>query len=277
MGWYIARRRWEGTLVLLAFALYFLYNATLSSWHGGGPFGLRRIVNVLPLLAPGLACLLAWMHQWRENMAGAAPPTNTGARGQMLATDAQPTVERERTVGAQLALGDIQPTVERERMVGAQLALGTQPLIATQLAVGDRRSAVGGRRLVVGSMWPLTLCALCLGWSTALLLRYLGYLIPHHPSELGTLTVSEFVLAPNNLPWYKLPQIVGSALFPRLLIQGASNPAGGEWVPFGLLLGATVLVVVAVVAGIAWLHRRATSGPRASAGRPVEQLRPSGV
>ncbi|MFL5805163.1 MAG: hypothetical protein ACJ8CR_25905 [Roseiflexaceae bacterium] len=126
-------------------------------------------------------------------------------------------------------------------------------------------------------MWPLTLCALCLGWSAGMLLRYLSYLIPHHPGELGGLSVSEFVLAPNNLPWYKLPQIVGAALFPRLLIQGAGNPAGGEWVPFGLLLGATVLVVVAVVAVVAWLHRRATGAPRAGAGRRVERLRPSGV
>ncbi|HEX9439304.1 MAG TPA: glycosyltransferase family 39 protein, partial [Roseiflexaceae bacterium] len=172
MGWYIVRWRWEGALVLLAFALYFLYNATLGSWHGGGPFGLRRIANVLPLLTPGLACLLVW------------------------------------------------------------------------LARRGRES-------------PLTLCALCLTWNVALLLRYLGYLIPHHPGELGTLTVGEFVLAPNNLPWYKLPLIVGNALFPRLLIQGAGNPAGGEWVPFGLLLGATILVVVVTIAALAWLHRRA--------------------
>jgi len=53
----------ESPLVLLAFALYFLYNATLGSWHGGGPFGLRRIANILPLLTPGLACLLGWMQE----------------------------------------------------------------------------------------------------------------------------------------------------------------------------------------------------------------------
>jgi hypothetical protein len=104
--------------------------------------------------------------------------------------------------------------------------------------------------------WPLTLCALCLTWNAALLLRYLTYLIPHHPSELGTLTVAEFVLAPNNLPWYKLGPIVGNALFPRLLVQGLGNPAGGEWAPFGLLLGTTALILTGAVAGIAWLHGR---------------------
>jgi hypothetical protein len=67
MGWYIAWRRWEGLLVLLAFALYFMYNATLGSWHGGGPFGLRRIANVLPLLTPGLACLLVWLDRRTTN------------------------------------------------------------------------------------------------------------------------------------------------------------------------------------------------------------------
>jgi hypothetical protein len=192
MGWYVARRRWEGALALLAFALYFLYNATLGSWHGGGPFGLRRIANVLPLLTPGLACLLVWVGQFGTN-------------------DQRPTTNDQR------------PTTNDER----------------------RRSA-----------WPLTLCALCLTWNAALLLRYLTYLIPHHPSELGTLTIGEFVLAPNNLPWYKLGPIVGNALFPRLFVQGLGNPAGGEWAPFGLLLGATALILIGVVAAIAWLHSR---------------------
>jgi hypothetical protein len=100
------------------------------------------------------------------------------------------------------------------------------------------------------------LCALCLTWNAALLLRYLTYLIPHHPGELGTLTIGEFVLAPNNLPWYKLGLVVGNALFPRLLIQGLSNPAGGEWAPFALLLGAIVLILAGTVAVIAWLHSR---------------------
>jgi hypothetical protein len=301
MGWYIARRRWEGALVLLAFTLYFLYNATLSSWHGGGPFGLRRLTNVLPLLAPGLACLLAWMHQSHLNVADATS-------GQLAVGSVQPAVERERVVGEQLP-------VERERAVGSrQSAVSSQQsaVSSRQSAVGSRQSAVGsqqsavssrrsavgsrrprnvyrspfvgrrpsvvGRRLsAVDSMWPLTLCALCLGWSAGMLLRYLSYLIPHHPGELGGLSVSEFVLAPNNLPWYKLPQIVGAALFPRLLIQGAGNPAGGEWVPFGLLLGATVLVIVTVVAAIAWLHGRATGAGRTGTGRRVERLRPSEV
>jgi hypothetical protein len=270
MGWYIARRRWEGALVLLAFGLYFLYNATLGSWHGGGPFGLRRIANVLPLLTPGLACLLSWMHQFRMNTIDVAAVSGM--------VDIVP-----HTVGEQLP-------VERERAVGEPEAavssqesshdLHTTTFTSSPLhpfTPSSQWSVVGRRSSVVGPMWPLTLCALCLGWSAGLLLRYLTYLIPHHPGELGSLSVSEFVLAPNNLPWYKLPQVVGAALFPRLLIQGASNPAGGEWVPLGLLLGTTILVVVAVVAGIAWLHRRARATPRTGAGQRVELLRPSEV
>jgi hypothetical protein len=183
MGWYIAQRRWEGALVLLTFALYFLYNATLSSWHGGGPFGLRRIANVLPLLTPGLACLLGWIGQ-------------------------------------------------RHR---------------------DALSKAWHRPL-----WPLTVCALCLGWNAAMLLRYLTYLVPHHPGELGSLSISEFLLAPDNLPWYKLPQIIDAALFPRMLIQGIGDLTSSEWVPFGLLLGTTVLALVATMAGIMWLHAQVT-------------------
>ncbi|MFL5801998.1 MAG: hypothetical protein ACJ8CR_09690, partial [Roseiflexaceae bacterium] len=124
MGWYIARRRWEGALVLLAFTLYFLYNATLSSWHGGGPFGLRRIANVLPLLAPGLACLLAWMHQSRINVVDVATANGEAAR-------AMP-----RAVGGQLAVGGVQPAVERERAVGDQLA------VERERVVGDQHSGV---------------------------------------------------------------------------------------------------------------------------------------
>jgi hypothetical protein len=210
MGWYIARRRWEGALVLLTFSLYFLYNATLGSWHGGGPFGLRRIANVLPLLTPGLACLLVWLGQLRLGEAPIAAPT----------ADRRP------------------PTADRSSQY---------------------------------STWPLTLCALCLAWNAALLLRYLAYLIPHHPGELGTLTVGEFVLAPNNLPWYKLEAVVGGALFPRLLIQGAGNPAGGEWGPLALLLGAAALIVVGAVALIAWLHGRVLALSNADASQ-VAQL-----
>lgn len=169
MGWYIAHRRWEGLLVLLTFVLYFLYNATLGSWHGGGPFGLRRIANVLPLLTPGLACILAWLSQ------------------------------RARTAAA-------------------------------------------------------TVCGLCLAWNAGLLLRFLAYLIPHHPGELGNLTVGEFLLAPDNLPWSKLAPIVSNALLPRLTIQAARHPASATWAPLGLLLGAIVVICSGTIALIAWLH-----------------------
>jgi hypothetical protein len=177
MGWYIARKPWEGALVLLTFTLYFLYNATLGSWHGGGPFGLRRIANVLPLLAPGLAAILAWLAQ--------------------------------RTRAA-----------------------------------------------------ALTICVLCLTWNMGLLLRFLAYLIPHHPGELGDLSVVEFMLAPDNLPWSKLRSIVANALFPRMLIQRVGQPAASAWVPFGLLLVATIVICGATIGLIAWLHSRSSDARR---------------
>jgi hypothetical protein len=218
MGWYIARRHWEGSLVLLAFALYFIYNATLGSWHGGGPFGLRRIANVLPLLTPGLACLLMWL-------------------------DRRPTTD------------DLRPTTDQ------------RPKTNDQFLEPRTRDALSNPQ---PPSWPLTLCALCLIWNAALLLRYLTYLVPHHPGELGTLTVGEFVLAPNNLPWYKLGPVVGNALFPRLLLQGLGNPAGGEWVPFGLLLGATALIMAGVVAVLAWLHGHVRRISVADAGQAAQ-------
>ncbi len=70
-----ARHDRAGWWLLLTFVLYFGYNATLSSWHGGGPFGLRRIVNVLPLLAPGMGWALAWL----ARRAPAAPIAVLGA------------------------------------------------------------------------------------------------------------------------------------------------------------------------------------------------------
>jgi len=51
------RRPW-GIWVLLALALYFGYNATLESWHGGGTFGLRRLTNAFPFFLLGVAALL---------------------------------------------------------------------------------------------------------------------------------------------------------------------------------------------------------------------------
>jgi hypothetical protein len=101
----------------------------------------------------------------------------------------------------------------------------------------------------------------------------LTYLIPHHPSELGTLTIGEFVLAPNNLPWYKLGPVIGNALFPRLLIQGLGNPAGGEWAPFGLLLGAIVLILAGTIAAIGWLHGRAQRRSIADGGQAAQPQR----
>jgi hypothetical protein len=237
MGWYVARRPWEASLALLAFALYFMYNATLGSWHGGGPFGLRRIANVLPLLTPGLACLLVWL-------------------GRLQTTDHQrPTNDQRPTTNDQRRMQD-RSTKTKEQSDDKQSAAdyGLRTTDYGQLAT-----------------WPLTLCALCLTWNAALLLRYLTYLIPHHPSELGTLTIGEFVLAPNNLPWFKLGPVVGNALFPRLLVQGLSNPSGGEWAPFALLLGATLLILAGTAAAVAWLHGRAQ---RVSIADPSQTAQP---
>jgi hypothetical protein len=58
------RRPW-GVFVLLAFGAFFLYNATLGSWHGGGTYGLRRLTNAFPFLLLGVAALLDRIRRWR--------------------------------------------------------------------------------------------------------------------------------------------------------------------------------------------------------------------
>ncbi len=65
------RRPW-GIWVLLGLALYFCYNATLESWHGGGTFGLRRLTNAFPFFLLGVAVLLERLRRWRAESAAVA-------------------------------------------------------------------------------------------------------------------------------------------------------------------------------------------------------------
>ncbi len=59
LGLVAARRPWAGLCLGLGFALYLFYNMTLSTWHGGGAFGLRRLTVLAPWCALGLAAVLA--------------------------------------------------------------------------------------------------------------------------------------------------------------------------------------------------------------------------
>ncbi len=65
------RRPW-GAMALVGMAVFFLYNATLGSWHGGGYFGLRRLTNAYPFFLLGLAALLDRLRRWRPAAAVAA-------------------------------------------------------------------------------------------------------------------------------------------------------------------------------------------------------------
>ncbi len=169
LPWHVARRGLEGWLVVLAFCLYFLYNATLFDWHGSGTFGPRRLANVWPLLAPGLALLLEALHR-------------------------------------------------RARWL------------------------------------PLALCTLAVTWSTAVLVRFVSYQLPRQTSELAALGVAEFVLAPDNLPWGALPNLLRGALVPRLILRAIGSGAAADWVQCAVLLGGLVIVATAGVQGIRWLN-----------------------
>lgn len=62
------KRPW-GSYILLTLGVYFLYNATLESWHGGGTLGLRRLVNAFPFFLLGMGALLERIRRWRPSAA----------------------------------------------------------------------------------------------------------------------------------------------------------------------------------------------------------------
>ncbi|GMV94769.1 MAG: hypothetical protein AMXMBFR82_45470 [Candidatus Hydrogenedentota bacterium] len=55
-------RRARGVAICMAILLaaYVYMNAAIASWFGGGSFGMRRFVGVLPFMAPGIAAFGAW-------------------------------------------------------------------------------------------------------------------------------------------------------------------------------------------------------------------------
>ncbi|MGC8960515.1 MAG: hypothetical protein ACP5OO_12175 [Chloroflexia bacterium] len=77
------KRPW-GIWVLLGLALYFGYNATLESWHGGGTFGLRRLTNAFPFFLLGIAALLERLRRWRTESAVAAALVSVFWSGMVL-------------------------------------------------------------------------------------------------------------------------------------------------------------------------------------------------
>jgi hypothetical protein len=74
------KRPW-GAIVLVGMVVFFLYNATLGSWHGGGYFGLRRLTSAFPFFLLGVAALLDAVRRWRPAAAvvTAVIPTLRGA------------------------------------------------------------------------------------------------------------------------------------------------------------------------------------------------------
>jgi hypothetical protein len=112
------------------------------------------------------------------------------------------------------------------------------PLLVPALAALLSMISIKGRWL------PLTLCTICVTWSTAIMLRFVTYHIPRQPSELDVLGVAEFVLAPDNLPWSLTGQVVRGALFPRLLRQAVSSGETAAFVQLGLLVGVVPIVLL---------------------------------
>lgn len=49
-----------GGVFLTGFIFQWLFNSTLPQWWGGHAFGMRRLINCIPLLAFGLATFLSW-------------------------------------------------------------------------------------------------------------------------------------------------------------------------------------------------------------------------
>ncbi|MCC6491320.1 MAG: hypothetical protein IT364_27770, partial [Candidatus Hydrogenedentes bacterium] len=54
------RARYDAFCLLLLLAGYVYFNAAIESWWGGGSFGMRRFVEALPFMAPGIAAFGVW-------------------------------------------------------------------------------------------------------------------------------------------------------------------------------------------------------------------------
>ncbi len=54
------RSRYDALCIAALLAGYVYMNASIASWYGGGSFGMRRFVGVLPFMAPGIAAFGAW-------------------------------------------------------------------------------------------------------------------------------------------------------------------------------------------------------------------------
>ena len=66
LGLLATRRPWAGLALGLGFAAYLFYNMSLSTWHGGGALGMRRLTVPAPWCALGLALVfdrLARLHR----------------------------------------------------------------------------------------------------------------------------------------------------------------------------------------------------------------------
>lgn len=157
------KRPW-GAMVLAGMVVFFLYNATLGSWHGGGYFGLRRLTNAFPFFLLGLAALLDRLRRWRLAAA--------------LVTAALPTF-----------------------------------------------------------------------WGLAVLLRFLAYTIPHYPQELEGLSLGEFLLAPDNLPLARIPEVLRLSFGVQWAVR-----LGEHFHPADLGYG---VVLVLLFVGVTWAVWRA--------------------
>ncbi|NJL35108.1 MAG: hypothetical protein HC893_16210 [Chloroflexaceae bacterium] len=60
------RNRWHALCIGLALLVYVWYNASITNWHGSSGFGLRRLSNIVPLVAIGLALLYERLQRWHS-------------------------------------------------------------------------------------------------------------------------------------------------------------------------------------------------------------------
>jgi hypothetical protein len=183
--WLAWEKRPWGTMVLAGMVVFFLYNATLGSWHGGGYFGLRRLTNAFPFFLLGLAALLDRLRRWRP------------------------------------------------------AALPSAGRIAS----------------VVVALLPTF-------WGLVVLLRYLAYTIPHYPLELEGLSLGEFLLAPDNIPLARIPEVLRLSFFVQWVVR-----LGERFRPADLVYGVLLIALFAVSAWGVWRGMTRRRGDRATRGR----------